>query len=119
MREIKFRAWRKNNRKMHKAATMNELFSNYGQMNPNGLEWMQYTGLKDRNGAEIYEGDLLCVNGNTNGYLIVEFKNCYNGGWVLTHESSDRHLSLGARKKRDIEVIGNIHENPELLEGDL
>jgi uncharacterized phage protein (TIGR01671 family) len=76
----------------------------------------QYTGLKDKKGVKIFEGDLLRVCKNKNGLLKVEFVNEYVGGWVLTHKSTDQHLSLGARKTNDIEIIGNIHDNKELLE---
>ncbi len=76
----------------------------------------QFTGLKDKNGVDIYEGDIIRIYSNDNGYLLVEFKNHYVGGWVLTSHESEGWVSLGARKACDIEVIGNIHENPELLE---
>ena len=75
----------------------------------------QYTDLKDKNGVEIYEGDLIKFDSNKYGLMIVEFKNDYVGGWVLTHPTTINHVSLGARSSYDIEVIGNIHENPELL----
>ena len=70
----------------------------------------QFTGLTDKNGVEIFEGDLLRVCDNNNGYLKVEFINAYVGGWVLTHETSDDKISLGARRQDEIEVIGNIHQ---------
>ncbi len=90
---------------------------------------MQYTGLKDRNGKEIYEGDVLRFDptlcyGITTG--IVEFSEFEYG------EGADRFGCLGWNIKddgtrtgtawtetfpevRNIEVIGNIYENPELL----
>ena len=72
----------------------------------------QYTGLKDKNGNKIFEGDKIRVCDNKNGYFKVEFKNQYAGGWVLTHEEGE--ISLGARKQEDIEIIGNIHDEEEL-----
>jgi len=79
------------------------------------FELMQFTGLTDKNGTEIYEGDVICVSNNRNGFFQVVFVNAYVGGWVLKHDDDHDLLSLGARKQDDIEVIGNIHENPELL----
>lgn len=70
----------------------------------------QFTGLTDKNGNKIFEGDLICVCDNKNGFLKVEFKNQYVGGWVLTHPEVIHELSLGARKVSDLEVIGNIHD---------
>ena len=81
------------------------------------LEVMQYTGLTDKNGVEIFEGDLLRVCNNNNGVLEVVFRNEYVGGWVLTHPSTVNTASLGARAEDELEVVGNIHANPELLEG--
>lgn len=113
MREIKFRAW---NAKMKSYAdpyivSIDGLGNvEIGGAEVNFIEIEMYTGLKDKNGVEIYEGDLLRVCKNKNGLLQVEFKNAYVGGWVLTHESTEKHLSLGARKQIDLEVIGNIHE---------
>ena len=73
-----------------------------------GSEWalMQYTGLKDKNGKEIYEGDILKHKYGGTQFAAVTFHDCsfYTGGVLL----QSNHSSV-------IEVIGNIYENPELL----
>lgn len=117
MREIKFRAWDGHSMRtdftMHSDGQMIISSSVYAI----GFEpvLMQYTGLKDADGVEIYEGDVIEAFKNKNGALLVEFVNDYVGGWVLTHPSSRGHISLGARRSSELRVIGNIHQNPELL----
>ena len=133
-REIKFRAWDKTYNLMNykvqvgntdyadKNYTCNSIWVDYGDIKNIGwmnaddkcIDLMQYTGLKDKNGVEIYEGDIVRVCNNNNGFFEVIFINAYVGGWVLKHKE-ERFLSLGARKTTDIEIIGNIHQNPELL----
>ena len=79
----------------------------------------QYTDLKDKDGAEIWEGDIIKIRNpynncwSTDG-AAVEFSTEYVGGWVISNES--QNLNLGSRQNH-IEVIGNIHDNPELLAG--
>ena len=117
MRDIKFRAFNTIDREM--IYDLNSPYLRNGVLTHDSDDiLMQYTGLKDANGVEIYEGDLIELCNNKNGCVQVGFENAYVGGWVLTvPQNKHAPLSLGARKASDIEIIGNIYENLELLEG--
>ena len=122
-REIKFRAWDAKEKQMlevnHLFNLDNkqpiEVWTNYYEggyrFNPDKSELMQYTGLTDANGEEIYEGDLVTLTDDSEDpiYRVIfdEAKFEISGGGVL--------YDLG-EEFMNCEVIGNVHENPELLE---
>lgn len=133
MREIKFRAWHKEKGRMYNASKIFwiscslclwriELFDIYADAYEQDSFWveskevdlMQYTGLKDCEGKEIYEGDIIecehLIAKNRQAGL-VEFKwssFCVQLKYV-------RLWVAGLLNQYKVKIIGNIHENPKLL----
>lgn len=72
----------------------------------------QYTGLKDRNGKEIYEGDVISQRGQKNTY--VEY---YKGKWVIRNDEPkvEWRQELHNKTPLHIQIIGNTIDNPELI----
>ena len=130
-REIKFRAWNKTKEKSYfDTSIMEQKYMDSGYMtyfdifNVNVPEkdyvLMQYTGLKDKNGVEIYEGDICKIKIYINKvedwiYNSLTQKERETGEKIFVVESPlfNNQPELNADY---IEVIGNIYENPELLE---
>ncbi|MDU4890980.1 MAG: YopX family protein [Clostridium sp.] len=122
MREIKFRVWNEDTKEMleiQKHSFKTNKSMPYGwnmQYEFDGL--MQYTGLKDKHGKEIYEGDILTWQPLSSQDIECKGKVYYMNGsyWVKTKKIIAPYLGDIARYHNP-EVIGNAFENPELLEG--
>jgi uncharacterized phage protein (TIGR01671 family) len=135
MREIKYRAWHKAERHMgavevlnlEKGAFVNGVMPGKDQVTEDftivapargrfcffeDIELMQYTGLKDKNGVDIYEGDIL-----RHDDLVSYQEVLWIGARISIHSlpTDDDYEDLWMQESKDIEVIGNIYENPELL----
>lgn len=126
-REVKFRAWDPFNAEMLKPHDVNGhkkdlswFFSQYeeSEKGENNPILMQYTGLKDKNNKEIYEGDIyFCYDISSNPphkYIPQEVKwdKDFSSWNLITLEGLKRAHET---KIFEYEVIGNIHQNPELL----
>lgn len=127
MRQIKFRAWDKKENKMyHNVGVVGsfiileheqsgydfyEIDLNLYDNMTDDYHIMQYTGLRDRNGIEIYEGDIVIgLRRIYDDYFhekVTYLNGCYMFGGFNAHEYFNKH--------QQIEVIGNVYDNPDLL----
>ena len=132
-REIKFRLWNPKRKVLTAGLDMNTIICTsdmdfVNDFNKKGMIWMQYTGMRDRDGKEIYEGDIISFvyqdtaeetgEGTCVGIVVFE-DGCFNV----------RQPGFDYKKTKEIPfdlhtwliddpcfIIGNIHQNPELLE---
>lgn len=144
MREIKFRVWDKENEYMINSKqgvytalrnVMNitrqddEYYNNGDLLKPNKEKYilMQYTGLKDKNGTEIYEGDIVKIHKHSYDFGFKQEEigqiKFIDGAFGFYKEKSKNEYyfntladEIAYHEIEEYEVIGNIYDNPELLE---
>lgn len=114
MREIKFRAWCKPEKKFHEIDLEVILYETLSKYAIEDWDLHQFTGLIDKNGKEIYEGDVVRDKHGIAYEVIREdykwnLKNFYAPCFDTPGDGFSEELDT-------IEVIGNIHDNPKLLE---
>jgi uncharacterized phage protein (TIGR01671 family) len=134
MREIKFRAWDKTYKRMNYKVqvgntdyadqnyTCNSIWVDYGDNKSIGwmnaddkcIDLMQFTGLKDKNGKEIYEGDIVVWEVNEITRTAPVYFDELQASFWMGKDKNLGSLVLNDWMRGEYEVIGNIHENPEL-----
>ena len=117
MKELKFRAWSKESNRYCDFVTLDESGRWIGWIKSSGvylttidIDLEQYTGLNDKNGKEIYVGDIVSIRNKNR-------KNEYDIGVVEFGKAAFRcPFLLGKYHSGQVEVIGNVHEDDDLLE---
>lgn len=124
MRIIKFRSWDEENKKMGgcwQLKDMPQLIMSCLSHNDSTIKIMQFAGLNDKNGNDIYEGDILkrSKEAKPSFLVVIEFKHGMFGGTTKpynAHFIEMRRLPVCDHDGKGYdEIIGNIYENPELL----
>ena len=124
MRENKFIAWNKVEKKMGEVRILDficqmvqvKIGKLFAMWEFKDIELLQFTGVKDKNGVDIYEGDII-----TYQYMFADNKSTFEVKWNINRSgfyvgNEDGYFCLEKDLKNQFEVIGNIYENPELLE---
>jgi len=134
MKEITFRAWDKISKEISNVKIL-DIFKRrvgLGWNSYDGITWrniedviiMHYIGLKDKNGREIYEGDIVLIDGGDSlvgikQQYVVRYDNMNTSYCFETNNGDKIYLTSFGNPdffiKNKVEVIGNIYENPELI----
>jgi len=130
MRDIEFRCWSMASKTMQDWSEMEEHGEIWRLIKSPSYPVMQYTGLKDKNGVKIFEGDILKINDEIFRVEYIEdymtfcpftqqqfewFKSGSNHFKYALSEDNDKLHFLFECESYEVEVIGSIYENPELL----
>ncbi len=119
MRELKFRAWDRTKKQMiwslHESIkdspVWNSVFWGKVEADPDNYDVMQYTGLKDKNGKDIYEGDIVELE----GWSPKKWEVTFDRGGFCMRENADSCYYPDIKYAEKSKVIGNIYESLELL----
>ena len=124
MRDIKFRVWHKGKKIISEVFGIDilhkEIFFSNGDVDYceisdfKYIELMEYTGLKDKNNKEIYEGDILFESFGEKYYKVVFENGSFRAEFEVDFE--EHSFDLIDVVAQNCEVVGNIYENPELME---
>ena len=122
MREIKFRQWRPEGKSWHFFEFTDGICSGVINATLSVYPIYQFTGLHDKNGKEIYEGDIVKYEADKeSGIAIIEYwPGSFIFNWIkqTTPSLSIINSAFYFGCHSELEVIGNIHENPELIGGE-
>ena len=117
-REIKFRAWDKHHNSME---YINDLYwfeeNGIHDFNDDNYMFMQNTGLKDKNGKEIYDSDIVKVTWGSGKIVFYEVKYCESSGYHYLRDTKNKEDDdiICIYDYSQMDVIGNVFDNPELL----
>ena len=117
-REIKFRAWDKHHNSME---YINDLYwfeeNGIHDFNDDNYVFMQNTGLKDKNGKEIYDSDIVKVTWGSGKIVFYEVKYCGSLGYHYLRDTKNKEDDdiICIYDYSQMDVIGNVFDNPELL----
>ena len=117
-REIKFRAWDKHHNSME---YINDLYwfeeNGIHDFNDDNYIFMQNTGLKDKNGKEIYDSDIVKVTWGSGKIVCYEVKYCESLGYHYLRDTKNKEDDdiICIYDYSQMDVIGNVFDNPELL----
>ena len=124
MREIKFRAWEEELKLMLMPVDLSSPLQEYKWLGRTDLPIMQYTGLKDKNGKEIYEGDITKHKywEGKDIYVVIKWDDgllTFKGNVYSERDGIEcENVFFIDSDNHKFEIIGDIYSNPELLSKD-